>query len=44
LLRDAGLVVLPGQIRPREGRAWLVDWLTANATTVGDALAAAIGA
>jgi Ser/Thr protein kinase RdoA (MazF antagonist) len=25
-LRDAGLVVLPGQIRPREGRAWLVDW------------------
>jgi Ser/Thr protein kinase RdoA (MazF antagonist) len=26
LLRDAGLVVLPGQIRPREGRAWLVDW------------------
>jgi Ser/Thr protein kinase RdoA (MazF antagonist) len=26
LLRDAGLVILPGQIRPREGRAWLVDW------------------
>jgi Ser/Thr protein kinase RdoA (MazF antagonist) len=26
LLHDAGLVVLPGQIRPREGRAWLVDW------------------
>jgi Ser/Thr protein kinase RdoA (MazF antagonist) len=25
-LHDAGLVVLPGQIRPREGRAWLVDW------------------
>ena len=26
LLRDAGLMVLPGQIRPREGRAWLVAW------------------
>jgi Ser/Thr protein kinase RdoA (MazF antagonist) len=26
LARDAGLVVLPGVIRPREGRAWLVDW------------------
>jgi Ser/Thr protein kinase RdoA (MazF antagonist) len=26
LLHDAGLVVLHGQIRPREGRAWLVDW------------------
>jgi Ser/Thr protein kinase RdoA (MazF antagonist) len=26
LLHDAGLVVLPGQVRPREGRAWLVDW------------------
>ncbi len=26
LLRDAGLVVLPGEIRPREGRAWLVGW------------------
>jgi Ser/Thr protein kinase RdoA (MazF antagonist) len=26
LLHDAGLVVLPRQIRPREGRAWLVDW------------------
>src|SRR5437899_255455 len=25
-LRDAGLVVLPGQIRPREGRAWLAGW------------------
>ncbi len=25
-LRDAGLVALPGQIRPREGRAWLIDW------------------
>jgi Ser/Thr protein kinase RdoA (MazF antagonist) len=25
-LHDAGLVVLPGQIHPREGRAWLVDW------------------
>lgn len=25
-LHDAGLVVLPGQIQPREGRAWLVDW------------------
>jgi len=26
MLREAGLAVLPGQIRPREGRAWLVDW------------------
>ena len=26
LMRDAGLKVLPGQICPREGRAWLVDW------------------
>jgi Ser/Thr protein kinase RdoA (MazF antagonist) len=26
LLHEAGLVVLPGTIRPREGRAWLVDW------------------
>jgi Ser/Thr protein kinase RdoA (MazF antagonist) len=26
LARDAGLVVLPGVIRPREDRAWLVDW------------------
>jgi len=26
ILREAGLAVLPGQIRPREGRAWLVDW------------------
>lgn len=26
LLRDAGLKVLPGDIRPREGRAWLVGW------------------
>ena len=25
-LHDAGLVILPGQIRPRQGRAWLVDW------------------
>jgi Ser/Thr protein kinase RdoA (MazF antagonist) len=25
-LHDAGLVLLPGEIRPREGRAWLVDW------------------
>jgi Ser/Thr protein kinase RdoA (MazF antagonist) len=25
-LHEAGLVVLPGEIRPREGRAWLVDW------------------
>jgi hypothetical protein len=26
MLRDAGLVVLPGEVRPREGRAWLVGW------------------
>jgi Ser/Thr protein kinase RdoA (MazF antagonist) len=26
LLRDAGLSVLSGEIRPREGRAWLVEW------------------
>jgi len=25
-LREAGLVVLPEEIRPREGRAWLVGW------------------
>jgi Ser/Thr protein kinase RdoA (MazF antagonist) len=25
-LRAAGLVILPGEIRPREGRAWLVGW------------------
>jgi Ser/Thr protein kinase RdoA (MazF antagonist) len=25
-LHEAGLVVLPGGIRPREGRAWLVGW------------------
>jgi Ser/Thr protein kinase RdoA (MazF antagonist) len=25
-LRGAGLVVLPEEIRPREGRAWLVGW------------------
>jgi Ser/Thr protein kinase RdoA (MazF antagonist) len=25
-MRDAGLVALPGMIRPREGRAWLVEW------------------
>jgi homoserine kinase type II len=26
VLHDAGLVVLPGDVRPREGRAWLVGW------------------
>jgi homoserine kinase type II len=26
LLREAAVVVLPGEIRPREGRAWLVGW------------------
>ncbi len=26
LLHDAGLAVLPARIRPRQGRAWLVDW------------------
>lgn len=26
ILRRGGLKVLPGEIRPREGRAWLVDW------------------
>jgi Ser/Thr protein kinase RdoA (MazF antagonist) len=25
-LHAAGLVILPGEIRPREGRAWLVGW------------------
>lgn len=25
-MREAGLVVLPEEIRPREGRAWLVGW------------------
>jgi hypothetical protein len=26
VLRDGGLVALPGEIVPREGRGWLVDW------------------
>ena len=26
LLQDAGLMVVPGQVRLREGRAWLVRW------------------
>ena len=26
ILSDAGLELLPGQVRPREGRAWLVGW------------------
>jgi Ser/Thr protein kinase RdoA (MazF antagonist) len=26
ILREAGVAVLPGQVHPREGRAWLVDW------------------
>jgi hypothetical protein len=26
LLADAALKVLPGAVRPREGRAWLVEW------------------
>jgi Ser/Thr protein kinase RdoA (MazF antagonist) len=26
ILREAGLEVLPGEIRPRQGRAWRVDW------------------
>lgn len=26
ILREAGLEVLPGQIRPRQGRAWRVGW------------------
>jgi Ser/Thr protein kinase RdoA (MazF antagonist) len=26
ILQHGGLKVLPGEIRPREGRAWLVDW------------------
>jgi Ser/Thr protein kinase RdoA (MazF antagonist) len=26
ILSDAGLQLLPGEIRPREGRAWLVGW------------------
>ena len=26
ILSDAGLVLLPGEVRPREGRAWLVGW------------------
>jgi hypothetical protein len=31
ILQDAGLVVLPGEIRPREGRGWLVAWQEARA-------------
>jgi len=26
ILSDAGLELLPGEVRPREGRAWLVGW------------------
>jgi Ser/Thr protein kinase RdoA (MazF antagonist) len=26
VLQRAGMQILPGEIRPREGRAWLVDW------------------
>ena len=26
ILSDAGLQLLPGEVRPREGRAWLVGW------------------
>ena len=26
ILQRGGLKILPGEIRPREGRAWLVDW------------------
>jgi hypothetical protein len=26
ILSDAGLQLLPGKVRPREGRAWLVGW------------------
>jgi Ser/Thr protein kinase RdoA (MazF antagonist) len=26
ILTDAGLQLLPGEVRPREGRAWLVGW------------------
>lgn len=26
IMRRAGMRILPGEIRPREGRAWLVDW------------------
>jgi Ser/Thr protein kinase RdoA (MazF antagonist) len=26
ILRNAGLELLPGDVRPREGRAWLVGW------------------
>jgi Ser/Thr protein kinase RdoA (MazF antagonist) len=26
ILNDAGLELLPGEVRPREGRAWLVGW------------------
>jgi Ser/Thr protein kinase RdoA (MazF antagonist) len=26
ILHDAGLELLPGEVRPREGRAWLVGW------------------
>jgi Ser/Thr protein kinase RdoA (MazF antagonist) len=26
IVRDANLTVLPGEFRPRQGRAWLVDW------------------
>jgi hypothetical protein len=36
-LHAAGLVMIPEQIRPREGRAWLVDWQgTRGVFTLGD--------
>src|SRR5262252_5950483 len=39
--RDAGLVVLPGVIRPREGRAWLVGWQGTRAVLRQQTLAVA---
>jgi Ser/Thr protein kinase RdoA (MazF antagonist) len=39
--REAGFVVLPGVIRPREGRAWLVDWRGTRAVLRQQTLAVA---
>jgi Ser/Thr protein kinase RdoA (MazF antagonist) len=46
LLADAGLTVLPTPLRPREGRAWLVEWrheqgLLRQTSLTDDAVAAA---
>ena len=43
-LDDADLVILPGRIRPREGRAWLVSWQGTRGVLRQLAVPAATGA